>query len=126
MINHPKPKFRISLMLATDDDDTVNLYNRIDKSFNFFDISDDYLSELNEIIRVQGRDFKFTQGDYFCKFLLAPICSELDKLDEKKLDINKITKYFTETYDKVGLDEIDRMYLDDKHNKNSLNKCYIL
>ena len=125
MLKHQMPKFRISLMLATDDENTVDLYNRIDSEFDFFDVSDDYLSEYNEIIKIQGTNFKFSMGDYICKFLLSSICNDLDKLDEKKIDINKIVKYFTETYDKYGLAKTET-YKSKKSRMNGLKKCTIL
>lgn len=119
MLNHPTSKFHISLMLATDEEQTVELYNKIDKDYDMFDVCDDFLSEYYEIIQVQKKDFKFTKGDYYCKFLLSTICSDLDKLDEKKIDLNKVAKYFTETYDQGGFDKINNI-------KKKKSNCVIM
>jgi len=102
MIGCAHPKFRISTVLVTDNDNVIGPYNQIDKKFDCFDVSDDYMSELSEIKKVQGQHFDFQFGDYVCKILLSPVCKELDHLDEKVLDINNMVKNFTTNYDNTG------------------------
>lgn len=99
MIGCQHPKFRISTVLVTDNESVVGPYNEIDKRFENFDVSDDYMSELEEIKKAQGQNFNFHYGDYICKILLSPVCKELDHLDEKKLELNKMIKDFTTKYD---------------------------
>jgi len=114
MITFPNPKYRISLVLATDDDAVVELFSKIDTKFDCFDVSDDFISEKNQIMKVQGRDFKFTYGDYICKILLAPICTALDNLDEKRVDLDIIVSNFIKEHS-----DNDR-----NHNDNDRNHTH--
>ena len=103
MIQIPEPKFRISVVLATNDDAVVQMYNEIDDDLDYFDVSDDYTSEKQEIIAKQGPSFKFRYGDYILKILLGSICLALDKLDKELINMNQLVKKFTENFDKYGL-----------------------
>lgn len=103
MFAHANPKFRASMMICSDDDGVHDVFNKIDRKYDEFDVSDDYVEEKKQIMRVQGRTFNFDYGDYICKILLAPICHQLDMLDERRVDLNYIVKTFTKTYDDYGL-----------------------
>jgi hypothetical protein len=47
------------------------------------DVIDDYMSEQEEVLRKQGRDFKYTPGDNIARFLLGSIYLRYDNMDEK-------------------------------------------
>ena len=99
MFSNQSPQFKISMIICSDDAQTHSIYNDIDKRYDDFDVSDDFIEERKQIMKVQGRQFNFDYGDYICKILLAPICNELDMLDEKKVNLNYIVKTFTKTFD---------------------------
>jgi hypothetical protein len=128
IFSNTNPQFRISMMICSDDEIVLSIYNEIDRRYDEFDLSDDFVEERRQIMRVQGRQFSFEYGDYICKILLAPICKQLDMLDEKKLDVNYIVKTFTKTYDDYGL---QRAMADSKSGYESIsrtigNKCIVM
>ncbi|KAJ3317255.1 hypothetical protein HDU76_001261 [Blyttiomyces sp. JEL0837] len=49
------------------------------------DVVDDYMSERNEVLKVQGWDFPFSWGDYVTKTLLGAIDGYFDSMDEARL-----------------------------------------
>ncbi|KAL0228110.1 hypothetical protein RCL1_004253 [Eukaryota sp. TZLM3-RCL] len=71
-----------TIVICTDDDDVVNIYNRLDRTVKNLDVVDDYVSERNEIRRAQGSNYSFTLGDYVVKCLMGSIVPELDTLDQ--------------------------------------------
>ena len=52
------------MMICSDDDRVHHTYNEIDRRYLDFDVSDDYIAERNQIMRVQGHHFSFNYGDY--------------------------------------------------------------
>lgn len=74
-----------TIVSCTDEDDTMSYLNNWDRALPRLDVVDDYRSEKNEILRVQGKHFRFTFGDYVVKSLLGSIDPSLDDLDEHKL-----------------------------------------
>ena len=82
--NHSK--FFISFLACSDNDSDVGYLNKLDKEIPNIDTLDDYTSELKEVKKAQGKKFKYTFGDHIVRLLLGPICPELDKLDEKKIN----------------------------------------
>ena len=80
----------VTIVACTDDDDAVGYLNDLDKKIRNLDTCDDYLSELVEIQKVQGRSFSFTFGDYITKILLGSVNKTMDSLDEKKLNQNEL------------------------------------
>ena len=70
--------------LCTDDYDSISYLNRWDVKIPNLDVTDDYLTEKDQIQRVQGKDFSFSFGDYICKSMLGSIYHKLDQLDETK------------------------------------------
>lgn len=63
---------------------TLKALNRLDKEVPNVDVVDDYESEREEILKVQGKDYHFTMGDYIVKTLLGGLDHELDNLDEPR------------------------------------------
>ncbi len=76
----------ISIIACTDDNNTMKYLNNIDKNIPKIDVIDDYKSEKNEILKKQGKSFKFSYGDYIVKTLLGSIDPYFDSLDEKSHD----------------------------------------
>lgn len=74
-----------TVVSCTDEADTMSYLNNWDRAMPRLDVVDDYKSEKNEVLRVQGRSFRFTFGDYVVKSLLGSIDPSLDNLDEHKL-----------------------------------------
>ena len=79
------PYVHTTIVACTDEEDTMDYLNHWDKDLPRLDVLDDYKSEKNEIVAVQGKGFRFSFGDYVVKSLLGSIDPELDNLDEIKL-----------------------------------------
>lgn len=88
--NKNHEKVFISFLACSDNEDDVGYLNDLDKDIPNIDTLDDYISELKEVRKVQGKDFKYSFSDHIVRLLLGPICSEMDKLDEER--INKKSK----------------------------------
>lgn len=89
LLNERGPKDYVTIIACTDDDDVMHYLNKWDKEIPNLDIVDDYYSEKNEILSVQGRNFKFTFGDYVVKILMGSFDPWFDNLDEKKIKTGK-------------------------------------
>lgn len=76
---------RISILACTDNDREVGYLNDLDKKVDRLDVIDDYDSERAEVLKVQGKNFPFSRGDYIMKMLLGPVMQRYDDLDEKRL-----------------------------------------
>jgi hypothetical protein len=72
----------VQIMACTDDDRAVGWLNAADNTIPKVDVTDDYYSEREEILKAQGQSFHFSFGDYVCKALLGPIDPYFDSLDE--------------------------------------------
>ena len=84
----------VSILACTGDDYAVDYLNDIDETVPNVDCVDDYTSERNEILFVQGTDFPFSYGDYIVKALLGAVDPAFDLLDERNLlDNSYIIKY---------------------------------
>ncbi|CAF3358510.1 unnamed protein product, partial [Rotaria sp. Silwood2] len=53
------------------------------------DVVDNYESEKEEILAVQGKSFPFSFGDYVVKILMGGVDSWFDMLDEQKVSLNR-------------------------------------
>ena len=73
----------VSILACTDDDNSIDYLNKIDRIIPGIDVTDDYRSELKEIKKYKGDNYKFSFGDYVVKALLGPIDPSFDNLDEK-------------------------------------------
>jgi hypothetical protein len=78
----PKNVF-VSILACTDDDDSIDYLNKIDRIVPGIDVIDDYRSEHKEVIKYNGKNFKFSFGDYVVKSLLGSIDPYFDNLDER-------------------------------------------
>jgi hypothetical protein len=75
----------VQIMACTDDDNSVGWLNQADDTIPNVDVTDDFYSERDEVLKIQGQTFHFTFGDYLCKALLGPIDRYFDELDEVKI-----------------------------------------
>lgn len=87
--NKNHTQFYVSFLACSDQDSDVGYLNELDKKIPNIDTLDDYQSELQEVKKAQGRQFKYSFGDHIVRLLLGPLCPELDKLDEKKIGSKK-------------------------------------
>lgn len=85
--------YHIGFLVCTDNDSQVRYINYIDRQYQQVDATDDYKTELREIRRAQGRNFKFSYGDYIVKLLVGSIDHTMDQLDERRLLPRMHSKY---------------------------------
>jgi len=88
---------RIGILACTTQ--KLEYLNIVDKKTKHVDIIDDYKSEYNEIISIQGKDFSYTHGDHVLKMLLGPLLQKYDELDEIPIKPKKIVQYRDNTHD---------------------------
>ena len=90
---------RVSILACTTSDTQMDWLNKVDKDAEHVDVIDDYLSERDQILAVQGRNFTYSHGDHVIKMLLGPLLQKYDDLDEKKFDTgNTLPRYTTTNY----------------------------
>lgn len=77
--------FYISFLVCTDNDEDVEYLNNIDKDYDKVEVLDDYESEKKEVLKSQGKDYKYTKYTHIARTILSPMCPELNKLDEINL-----------------------------------------
>ncbi len=63
----PQDRIPVTILAVTDDDQTMDFLNSLDSQLQYFDVVDDFKSEREEIIKVQGKQFHFTKGDWVVK-----------------------------------------------------------
>jgi len=90
--------FKVQIMACTTDEDAVAWLNDVDRQFKEVDVTDDYYSEMVEVLKRAKRVNKFTRGDWCLKAMLAPISNKFDTWDEKRhaplIDFGGKTKLF--------------------------------
>lgn len=77
-------KFRIQIMACTGDDDAVGWLNELDAQFKEVDVTDDYYSEMMEVLKKAKLVTKFSRADWCVKAMLGPVSQKFDSWDEKK------------------------------------------
>jgi hypothetical protein len=76
---------RVGILACTTSDKQMKWLARVDIEAKHVDVIDDFLSEREQIIKVQGKGFTYSHGDHILKMLLGPILQKYDDLDEKPL-----------------------------------------
>jgi hypothetical protein len=76
--------FKVQIMACTADEDAVAWLNDVDHQFKEVDVTDDYHSEMLEVLKGAKKVNKFTRGDWCMKAMLGPVSSKFDAWDEKK------------------------------------------
>jgi hypothetical protein len=80
----PVDRIYTSIIACTDQDDSMEYLNKMDRNIKNLDVVDDFRSEKEEILKKSGsRSHQFTYGDYVCKCLLGSVDKSLDRADEK-------------------------------------------
>lgn len=72
---------RFQVMACTGDDEEVAWLNELDEEFEELDVTDDYRTEREEVMRTK-RYRDFTRADWVIKALLGPLDARFDALDE--------------------------------------------
>lgn len=72
-----------TVVVCTDDEESVRYLNRWDRKLPRLDVVDDYRNEREEVKKAKGRGYSFTFGDYVVKSLVGSIDPELDRMDEQ-------------------------------------------
>jgi hypothetical protein len=75
----------VSILACNGDQGAIGYLNDIDETVPRVDCVDDYTSEKQEVLGVQGSEFPFSYGDYIIKALLGAVDPAFDNLDEKNL-----------------------------------------
>ena len=71
----------VQIMACTDEEAVMDYLNRADDSIQRLDVTDDYASEREEVLKAQGRSFAFSRGDWIVKAMLGPVLPYFDELD---------------------------------------------
>lgn len=74
--------FKVQIMACTSDQDAVGYLNEIDEKFGKVDVTDDYYSEMQEVVMKARKRPQFTRGDWLMKAMLGPISQKFDGWDE--------------------------------------------
>jgi hypothetical protein len=88
---------RVAILACTTSNNQMEWLNRIDKDAEHVDVIDDYLTERNQILSVQGSNFTYSHGDHVVKMLLGPLLQKYDDHDEKKLNSTSTQTNYTQT-----------------------------
>ena len=83
---------RVGILACTTSDKQMEWLERVDVEAEHVDVVDDFLSEREQILKIQGRGFTYSHGDHILKMLLGPILQKYDDLDEKPLNTLVITQ----------------------------------
>lgn len=75
--------FKVQIMACTGDEDAVAWLNGVDKEFDSVDVTDDYYSELLQVLKDERTRKKFSRGDWCMKAMLGPINAKFDAWDER-------------------------------------------
>eukprot|EP01064_Diplonema_japonicum_P029048 TRINITY_DN4608_c0_g1_i3.p1 TRINITY_DN4608_c0_g1~~TRINITY_DN4608_c0_g1_i3.p1 ORF type:complete len:281 (+),score=64.21 TRINITY_DN4608_c0_g1_i3:40-882(+) len=73
--------FKFQILACTADDDAVSWLDTFDKQFAAVDVTDDYYSERDQVLRSK-RCTTFSRADWVIKALLGPVSSKFDAWDE--------------------------------------------
>jgi len=74
-------KIRVQIMACTADESEVEWLNDFDAELREVDVTDDYYSERQEVLRA-GLAPRFTRGDWCMKAMLGPVSHKFDAWDE--------------------------------------------
>lgn len=91
---HPADRIFTSIIACTDQPDSMDYLNKLDRTIKNLDVVDDYRSERQEVLRNAGRHrgapmAGFSYGDYVCKCLIGSVDKSIDRTDEQQGNQNK-------------------------------------
>jgi hypothetical protein len=82
--------FKVQIMACTDEDEAVGYLDEIDREFPEVDVTDDYYSEMLQVLKDVRNVKQFTRGDWCMKAMLGPVSSKFDAWDEKQSSPNAL------------------------------------
>jgi len=74
-------RLRVQIMACTAEEQEVEWLNELDCELEELDVTDDYHSERQEVLRT-GIATRFTRGDWCMKAMLGPVSRKFDQWDE--------------------------------------------
>jgi len=75
--------FKVQIMACTDEEAAVGYLDEIDREFPEVDVTDDYYSEMLQVLKDVKKVKHFTRGDWCMKAMLGPVSAKFDSWDEK-------------------------------------------
>lgn len=75
-------RIKVQIMACTPDEEEVAWLNDLDHELLGVDVTDDYYSEKQEVLR-SGLVTKFSRGDWCMKAMLGPVSKKFDAWDER-------------------------------------------
>lgn len=73
----------VGILKCSSNDQDTGYLDVMDKELHHLDVLDDYISERNQILQRQGRNFNYSPGDHVARLLLGPVYDKYDKIDER-------------------------------------------
>lgn len=80
---------RICIILCTDDERIVEIYNNLDKHIERLNIIDEYQTEYKRVKNAQGEKFPYSYGTHMSRIMLSPIFQIYDNMDNIKIVFDK-------------------------------------
>lgn len=74
--------FKVQIMACTDDEAAVGYLDEIDRDFPEIDTTDDYYSEMKQVLKDARKVSKFSRADWCMKAMLGPVSAKFDGWDE--------------------------------------------
>lgn len=82
LMRKPKNVF-VNVLACTTNEDTMAYLGNWDEEIDNFDVTDDYESEKELVMKANNNKFEFTYGTYVLKTIIGSIDPDLDNLNEK-------------------------------------------
>mmetsp|Transcript_48685 Transcript_48685/g.136153 ORF Transcript_48685/g.136153 Transcript_48685/m.136153 type:complete len:315 (-) Transcript_48685:208-1152(-) len=77
--------FRVQIMACTGDEEAVGWLDQVDREFHEIDVTDDYYSEMVQVLKDARKVRRFTRADWCMKAMLGPISAKFDGWDERQV-----------------------------------------
>jgi hypothetical protein len=81
----PIDRIFISIIACTDQDESIEYLNGLDRKVKHLDVVDDFRNERAEVRRSKGPNYGFSYGDYVVKSMIGSIDPSIDKADEHRM-----------------------------------------
>lgn len=91
--NRDCEKFKIVILLCTDDDAVVSIYNDIDSMIDGISVIDDYETEKRKCESIQRDGFMYTEDMHTFRTLMSGISDSFDKMNEMRIFCDKYGNY---------------------------------
>jgi hypothetical protein len=91
--NRDSEKFKIVILLCTDDDAVVSIYNDIDSMIDGISVIDDFETEKRKCENIQRDGFVYTEDMHTFRTLMSGISDSFDKLNEMRIFCDRFGNY---------------------------------